>query len=171
MNQIREKVRRAKLAVFSRREAGEPEKFAKATWKHLFAFSSKEHLTTLLLAIAGTIVSSGLRTFKAVAYGRIFNIIADFGAGKIYGQEALNQVSTWSLVLAGMGIGTWISHTLFMSMWMVFGEEQARSVRREVFGSLLKKDMAWYDGQTDGTSSLLVRVETYVHPLPIYDVV
>lgn len=138
----------------------EDEPATKATWKHLFVFTSRDDLSSLPVAIVATMVSSGIRTFQAVAFGRIFDIMAAFGAGRIDGPDALRSVSTWSLVLTGMGIGTWISHTVFMSVWMVFGEAQARSARREIFSSLLSKDMAWYDGQPDGTPSLLTRIET-----------
>ncbi|MBE3043257.1 hypothetical protein IMZ48_11940 [Candidatus Bathyarchaeota archaeon] len=117
-------------------------------------------MSTIPFAIIATFASSGIRAYKAVAYGQVFDILSKFGAGKISGQEALRDVSTWCLVLTGMGIGVWLSNSMFMHMWIVFGEGQARSVRREVFGSLLGKDMAWYDGQADGTPSLLVQIET-----------
>lgn len=168
MSWFAEKARKARRIALSQvtrlpkapRKGSEDDPATKATWKHLFAFTSRQHLSSLPLAVAATIVSSGIRTFQAVVYGRIFGIMAAFGAGRMDGPDALRSVSTWSLVLTGMGIGTWISNTLFMSMWIVFGEAQARSVRREIFESLLSKDMAWYDGQTGGTPSLLTRIET-----------
>lgn len=150
---------RLKPLAFFRKDP-EASQVAKASWKHLFAFASRDHLTTVLLAVVATVVSSGLRTFLAVVYGRIFDVIAAFGAGNTRGPDALHDISTWCLVLTGMGVGTWISNGLFMSIWIIFGEAQARSVRREVFSSLLEKDMAWYDGQVEGTSSLLTRIET-----------
>ena len=150
---------RLKFLAFFKKDL-EASQVTKATWKHLFAFASRDHLTTVLLAVVATVVSSGLRTFLAVVYGRIFDVIAAFGGGSTSGPNALHDISTWCLVLTGMGVGTWISNGMFMSMWIVFGEAQARSVRRDVFSSLLEKDMAWYDGQVEGTSSLLTRIET-----------
>ncbi|SPO02060.1 related to STE6 - `Full-size` ABC transporter responsible for export of the `a` factor mating phe [Cephalotrichum gorgonifer] len=143
------------------------EQATKATWKHLFAFTFRGHLPTLLLAIFTTVISSGLRAFLAVTYGRIFDVIADLGADSISGHEALKAVSTWCLILTGMGIGTWLSNSLLMSMWIIFGEAQALNVRREIFGSLSRKDMAWYDGQVEGTASLLTRIETQTRELQL----
>lgn len=150
---------RLKLLAFFK-EDPDPRQVAKASWKHLFVFASRDHFTTVLLAVVATIVAGGLRTFLAVVYGRIFDVIAAFGAGSTSEPDALRGISTWCLILTGMGVGTWISNGMFMSMWIIFGEAQARSVRREVFSSLLEKDMAWYDGQVEGTSSLLTRIET-----------
>lgn len=167
MSSIRRIIHRARDLASSRlkplaffRKHPEASQVTKATWKHLFAFASRDHITTVLLAVVATVASSGLRIFLAVVYGRIFDVIAAFGAGSASSPDALHDISTWCLVLTGMGVGTWISNGLFMSIWIVFGEVQARSIKREVFSSLLEKDMAWYDGQVEGTSSLLTRIET-----------
>jgi ATP-binding cassette subfamily B (MDR/TAP) protein 1 len=43
---------------------------------------------------------------------------------------------------------------------MAFGELQARTARREIFDSMLEKEMEWYDSREDGIGSLLIRLQT-----------
>ncbi|PKS09903.1 hypothetical protein jhhlp_004526 [Lomentospora prolificans] len=137
------------------------------SWRHLFAFTTRRHLTSLLPAILTCLAVSGLEAFLPVVYGRIFNAFAAFGSGSSGAEEALRAVATWCLVLVGLGLGTWLSNGLFMSAWIMFGEGQAKSVRQAVFRALLKKEMEWYDLQSDGTSSLLTRIETQTRELQL----
>lgn len=132
----------------------------KAGWRHLFAFTRKAHFSLALAALAATVFTAGFKTVLAVILGKIFDVIADFGNGTLDGPNTLSQISKWCLVLAGLGLGNWLASTAFLSFWIIFGELQASSVRHELFSNLLSKDMSWFDTQTEGLSSLLVRIQT-----------
>ncbi|UKZ75786.1 hypothetical protein TrVFT333_003480 [Trichoderma virens FT-333] len=56
-----------------------------------------------------------------------------------------------------MGVANWVSSTAFLALWIIFGELQASSVRKDVFKSLLSKKMSWYDSLDQGISSLQTR--------------
>lgn len=131
-----------------------------AAWKHVFAFTKWKHALPLALALLATCATSAIKSALALVIGKIFNLVVEFGAGGLEPAETLKQVSTWCLILAGMGLGAWIANGGFMATWVVFGELQARAVRDEVFSSLLIKELAWYDAQQDGIASLLVRAES-----------
>jgi ATP-binding cassette, subfamily B (MDR/TAP), member 1 len=133
---------------------------ATASVKHLFAFTKRQHAGTLSTAIVAAIVTGGLKTTLAVVLGKIFEVIAQFGAGMLEDRQALSQVSTWCVVLCALGGGVWLSNASFLALWITFGELQAKSVRNLVFGSVLGKEMAWFDTQSNGIASLLVRIET-----------
>lgn len=107
-----------------------------------------------------TIATGALKTALAVVLGKIFEAVSAYGNGDLTAEDALFQVSTWSLVLCAMGGGAMISNAAFMAFWTIFGELQAKSARDTVFSALLRKDMAWYDAQDDGAASLLIRIET-----------
>lgn len=133
---------------------------AKSGWRHLFVFTKKAHISPILAALAATAFTAGFKTVLSVILGRIFNVIAEYGNGSSDGSETLSRISMWCLVLVGLGIGNWLASMLFLSLWIIFGELQASSVRHDIFHSLLAKDMAWFDSQSEGISSLLVRIQT-----------
>ncbi|RGP71611.1 ABC transporter b family member 6 [Fusarium longipes] len=143
------------------------EQDAKSSWKQLFAFTRKSHTGALIAALIAAAFSAAFKTVLAVILGKIFDIIAGFGNGIYDGVEALAQVSDWALVLLGMGIGNWIASTSFLALWVIFGELQAFSVRQDIFASLLSKDMAWFDSQSEGISSLLIRIQTQTRELQL----
>lgn len=132
----------------------------RASWKHLFAFTRARHWTSLIPAIVASCAVAGFKTSLAVSMGLFFQIAADFAIGDLSGPDTLKQGTDLCVVLCGLGAGHWLANTVFLSTWVVFGELQARSVREQMFDTLLDKKMAWYDAQADGMSSLLVRIET-----------
>ncbi|KAH7179800.1 P-loop containing nucleoside triphosphate hydrolase protein [Fusarium flagelliforme] len=143
------------------------EQDTKSSWKQLFAFTKRSHTGALVAALIAAAFSAGFKTVLAVILGKIFDIIAGFGNGTFTGDEALSRVSDWALVLLGMGIGNWIASTAFLALWVIFGELQACSVRENIFASLLSKDMAWFDSQSEGISSLLIRIQTQTRELQL----
>ncbi|CAM1508557.1 Fc.00g054050.m01.CDS01 [Cosmosporella sp. VM-42] len=140
---------------------------AKAGWRHLFAFTARAHTVPMVAALIATAFTAGFKTVLAVVLGRIFDVIVGFGNGTLDGHDTLARISTWSLVLVGLGAGSWLASTAFLSLWIIFGELQASSVREEMFTSLLSKNMAWFDSQTEGISSLLVRIQTQTRELQL----
>lgn len=144
------------------------EQDVKSSWKQLFLFTRRSHSAALIAALLAAGFSAGFKTVLSVILGKIFDIIAGFGNGSLDGGEALSQVSGWAVVLVGMGIGNWMASTAFLALWVIFGELQAHSVRHDIFASLLSKDMAWFDSQSEGISSLLIRIQTYVSLLCTY---
>ncbi|KAF4977124.1 hypothetical protein FZEAL_6312 [Fusarium zealandicum] len=139
----------------------------KSSWSQLFLFTRKPHTGALVAAFIASAFTAGFKTVLAVILGKVFDIIAAFGNGSVDSSGTLADVSKWSLVLLGLGIGNWIASTAFLALWVIFGEFQAMSVRRDIFKSLLSKDMAWFDSQTEGISSLLVRIQTQTRELQL----
>lgn len=138
------------------------EQDVKSSWKQLFLFTRRSHSGALIAALFAAGFSAGFKTVLSVILGKVFDIIAGFGNGTLRGDEALSQVGRWALVLVGLGVGNWIASTAFLALWVMFGELQACSVRQDIFASLLSKDMAWFDSQSEGMSSLLIRIQTWV---------
>lgn len=141
-------------------EAAKTPKRLRASWKHLFAFTQTRHLIALIPAVLASCAVAGFKTSLALAMGLFFQIAADFALGDVSPPDTLVEGTSLCILLCGLGAGHWLANTVFLSSWVVFGELQARSVREQMFDSLLDKKMAWYDAQADGMSSLLVRIET-----------
>ncbi|KAF5983553.1 ABC transporter [Fusarium bulbicola] len=143
------------------------EQDVKSSWKQLFLFTRRSHSGALIAALLAAGFSAGFKTVLSVILGKVFDIIAGFGNGSLSGDEALSQVGRWAIVLVGLGIGNWIASTTFLALWVIFGELQACSVRQDIFASLLSKDMAWFDSQSEGISSLLIRIQTQTRELQL----
>lgn len=135
-------------------------KQSRASWKHLFAFTQTRHCCALVPAILSSCAVAGFRTSLALAMGLFFQIAADYALGDVSAPDTLVEGTNLCILLCGLGAGHWLANTVFLSSWVIFGELQARSVREQMFSSLLAKKMAWYDSQEDGISSFLVRIET-----------
>ncbi|KAL0934702.1 ABC a-pheromone efflux pump [Colletotrichum truncatum] len=136
-----------------------------ATWKHLFAFTEREHWSTLSAALAAVCACAAVRTAYAVTLGQVFQVLTNYGKGTFDSKEALSQISKWCVIICFLGFGAMVANTALMSFWLVFGELQAKRAREIVFNSLLRYNMVWYDGQVDGTASLLFRIKTQIHEL------
>lgn len=132
----------------------------KSQWRHLFAFTKWSHAGPLAAALASSALTAGLKTLLPVMLGQVFNVIGEYGMGTRDSASTLASISQWSIILIGIGIGNWMASSAFLALWITFGELQANNVRHETFQSLLSKDMAWFDSQHEGISSLLVRIQT-----------
>ncbi|KAF7543873.1 hypothetical protein G7Z17_g10391 [Cylindrodendrum hubeiense] len=144
-----------------------PQQAVKSSWRQLFVFTRRTHAVPLLGALAASAITAGFKTILAIILGKVFDIIASFGNGSLGGNEALSNISRWSLILLGLGMGYWLANSAFLALWVAFGELQADSVRRDLFENLLSRDMTWFDSQSEGISSLLVRIQTQTRELQL----
>lgn len=131
-----------------------------SSWKDLFVFTKAAHAVTLVAALLSSGLAAGFKVGLAVVLGQVFNIISGYASGERSGQNTVSNIARWSLIIFGLGIGNWIANSVFLALWVVFGELQASSVRHDTFLSLLSKDMSWFESQEQGVSSLLARIQT-----------
>ncbi|KAI1498997.1 P-loop containing nucleoside triphosphate hydrolase protein [Biscogniauxia marginata] len=137
----------------------------KASFRHLFVFSTWKDCSMLGTGILAAIFSGVLRIAVSIILGKIFNAITEFGIGSLTGSEILAQVSSWCVILTVLGGAGWFVNTSFVFSWVAFSELQSKNIRDRIFRGLLAKDMEWFDSQRDGIPSLLVRVETQTREL------
>lgn len=133
-----------------------------ASLASIFAFTNKKDFTVLIPALLLTTLAGAVKPTITIFLGRIFDELSSFGAGSTTKNELLQNVSVWSIALACLGISTIVVNGGFFSLWLIFGEMQARSVRDKAFISMLGKEIEWYDLREDGIGSLLVRIQTCV---------
>lgn len=131
-----------------------------ASWRCLFNFTSKKDTIPLILAIFFSITAAIISPALAVFLGKIFDLFTDFGAGEISGSDLVQKVSTYAVILAGLGTASGVLHAGYFMLWLVLGELQAKHVRERLFDSMLEKDMGWYDMRTDGVDTLVSRLQT-----------
>lgn len=141
-------------------DSGEDEIQRRITWRSIFNFTTREHLSVQLSAFVLAIISGALKPIMAIFLGYIFDDMAAFGADHSTKAHLLKSISVWCVALTALGIGKMVFNGAFFGLWMLFGELQAKSVRDKLFVGMLKKEMEWYDSRKNGTSSLLVRIQT-----------
>ena len=126
-----------------------------ATWKHLFVFIQRREAGFLSLAIVASLLVAVVKTVFAVLIGRIMDIVSPLGAGKIDGTTAMAGVKAWCVVLAGLGVASWVFNSALMALWIIFGEFVTKTARESVFDHLLDREMSWFDSHHEGLSSAL----------------
>ncbi|PNH35644.1 hypothetical protein BJF96_g1214 [Verticillium dahliae] len=139
----------------------------KVSWRDLFAFTRWTHCVALVPAVVASCAVGAFKTSLAVTLGLFFQYTVDVADGSVGGPETIKRTAALSVILCGLGAGHWAANTVFFASWVLFGELQAKSIRERMFKSLLKKEMSWYDSQSEGVSSLLVRIESQTRELQI----
>ncbi|KAI6781293.1 Alpha-factor-transporting ATPase-like protein [Emericellopsis cladophorae] len=128
----------------------------KSSWRHLFSFTKWSHAGALSSAFLAAAITAGLKAALPVLLGETFNVISDYGMGFIDGIETSSRMSRWCLVLIGVGAGNWAANSVFLALWVIFGELQANAARHDIYQSLLKKDMTCQTRELQlGTSQIL----------------
>jgi ATP-binding cassette subfamily B (MDR/TAP) protein 1 len=111
-------------------------------------------------AIIASIVAGFIKPTSAIIFGQLFNALTDYGAGAVDASVMLDRISKWCIALTALGGATWILEWALLSLWLIFGEIQAKSIRQRMFAGMLEKNIEWYDLREDGIASLLSRLET-----------
>ncbi|TVY44090.1 ABC transporter B family member [Lachnellula occidentalis] len=138
-----------------------------ASWRSLFAFTNRQHTRHLVLSVISSIGGGIPQPTCAIFYGYIFSDLAKYGAGNATGKDTLKHISTWCIALTILGVVAWVLQGASLSSWMIFGEVQAKTVRKAMFEGMLDKDIEWYDLRKDGVASLLVRIHTQTRELQL----
>lgn len=131
----------------------------RAKWQALFNFTSKQHALPLFLALVSSITSGIVIPALAVFLGKAFNEFSNFGSGKLTGHDLVRKVGNYSTVLCVLGGGSGLLNDAFYSLWLLFGELQAKKSRNMLFDALLKKDLQWYDMRKSGVEPLISRLQ------------
>lgn len=130
-----------------------------STWRHLFAFTEQKHIAPLALAVLAAACAAGAKTSYAIFLGKVMDVVTPLGAGTISKESAMTSVSFWCVILTAVGAAAWVFNSAFMAAWVIFGELIAKNARATLFDDLLYKDMAWFDSQQEGISSVLSSIE------------
>ena len=133
-----------------------------APWRALFYFTKRSHATVLGSALLLSVVAGIVIPATSIVLGMVFNSFAEFGGGRIGGAELMTKMSTLCMALTLLGGAGWELSGGSFSLWLAFGELQAKNVRETVFDRMMERDMEWYDLQKNGLGGLLPQVQRYV---------
>lgn len=132
----------------------------KSKWLPLFNFTIKKHLVPLLSALFLAIAAGILYPVTAIFLGKLFDAFSNFGAEKTTGDQLLERVVNNCIVLLALGAATWVLNGGYFTLWVAFGELQAKCVRELLFEDMLRKDLEWFEMRKDGMGAFLPRLQT-----------
>ncbi|KAK3305647.1 P-loop containing nucleoside triphosphate hydrolase protein [Chaetomium strumarium] len=136
-----------------------------SSFKHLFTFTPAGHIPLLALAVSTAAVVAAGRTAYAILLGKIFEVVARFGAGLLPTSEFLSQIARWAVWMCVLGGGMLVFSTVDVMAWVVGGELRARRVRESVFEALLGRNMGWFEKRGEGFGGLIAGVQTQTREL------
>ena len=126
-----------------------------APWRALFFFTTKSHLTCLLVGIAAALAAGGITPAQSYLLGKAFDAFTNSSSPN----AVLKSVTNYTVYLAALGVGSWLVHFVFFSAWLAFGELQANSARERLFLGMLGKEIEWYDMRKNGIGAMIPRLQ------------
>lgn len=132
----------------------------KARWTASFSFIQREQYGVLGLAIFFAVCSALVQPAVSIIMGRFSDALAQFGGGLIDSDTLRERTAGGVHAFIVLGCCTLVTNAGMFAAWAIFGEMQAKSVREELFRSLVEKDMEWFEQRETGTASLLTRLQT-----------
>lgn len=130
-----------------------------ATWKALFAFTTRRHLPILSCAIFACLADGAIQPINTIFVGKIFDAFTNFGGGTISSSLFRENVSNNVVILVGLSVAGWILSTVFLATWIAFGELQARTARMRLLEGLLSKPPSFFDTLPSGVQALSPRLQ------------
>lgn len=134
------------------------------SWRTSFAFSRRKDVVFLLPAITCSCIAGCLKPVNALIVGRFMNSFIKL-ASNTASHDELNKsnLDNLSFMLA-IAAATWIVKAGSSMCWNAYGEAQSRTVRPDLFTSLLQRDLEWFDSQQAGIGAILLRLQSSVCP-------
>jgi ATP-binding cassette subfamily B (MDR/TAP) protein 1 len=128
-------------------------------WRSLFAFTDHKQtgvITCAVVTAAGVAVGKTVYTYFL---GRVFDVMARYGADLLSAQGLLTKASQWCGYTTVLGMAVWALSSVDLALWITSGELRASTARKTLFASLLQKEMDWFDSRAAGVSSTLIQTQ------------
>ena len=129
------------------------------SWFCLLNFATQRDYLFLVAAFFASLTSGLVLPILAIFVGKTFDVFTKFAAKSIDGAELRKELDYWIVGMIALGLGGGVFNSVFFSLWIAFGERQARSARRYAFRALLDKDMQWFDLEKTGVKGLSTRMQ------------
>ncbi|KAJ5731383.1 uncharacterized protein N7483_005891 [Penicillium malachiteum] len=100
-----------------------------------------------------------IRTMLAVLLGNVFDDFTSYGAGQSDADTLRSKIATNCLGMVGLGAAGWFLNSAYFMIFVAFREFQASSIRGKIFVELLKRDVAWFEAQKEGSGAFLSGIQ------------
>ncbi|KAK7683557.1 hypothetical protein QCA50_013393 [Cerrena zonata] len=116
----------------------------------LFSLISRRHFFILVLpALLTSMFAGGVAPFMTLVVGQVFDALSKFpttpNPSQADKQQLLHDVGMTAIELIALAIGALALSSLTSCLWIWTGERNLLAVRKEVYTSVTRKDMIWFD--------------------------
>ncbi|KAJ5622358.1 hypothetical protein N7528_005590 [Penicillium herquei] len=137
----------------------------RTSWKSLFSFTTRKHLPILITGSIFALFAGCVTPVLAVLLGNVFDDFTSYGAGQSDADALRSKIATNCLGMVGLGAAGWFLNSAYYMIFVAFGEFQASSIRGKIFVELLKRDVAWFEAQKEGSGAFLSGMQANIHDL------
>lgn len=131
----------------------------KPSWKSLFDFTTQQHLPALVTGTLFALLAGCVTPVLAIILGNVFDAFTAFGGGETDVDHLRDKVTINCISMVGLGAAGWFLNSAYFAIFVAFGELQASSIRNSVFAELLKRDVAWFEAQKEGSGAFLSGIQ------------
>ncbi|OXV11503.1 hypothetical protein Egran_00736 [Elaphomyces granulatus] len=103
----------------------------------------------------------------AILLGMLFDTFTNFGSTTISSLQLTEETAKDCKALLGLGIGSLILNGMYLALWVIFGELQAKNIRSRLFSELLDRDLEWFDMQRGGIGALISRLQIQIREVQV----
>jgi ATP-binding cassette subfamily B (MDR/TAP) protein 1 len=115
---------------------------------NIFRYSKREDLMWGVPALGVSIASALTTPILTILLSVAFNALSQFSTGSYTAKEFMNQVATAVSGILSLGLASVLLSWIMVALWWTFGDRQVFTARSRLFSSLLFKDLAWFDTNT-----------------------
>ncbi|KAJ5708386.1 hypothetical protein N7488_008187 [Penicillium malachiteum] len=137
----------------------------RTNWKSLFSFTTRKHLPILIAGSIFALFAGCVTPVLAVLLGNVFDDFTSYGAGQSDADTLRSKIATNCLGMVGLGASGWFLNSAYYMIFVAFGEFEASSIRGKIFVELLKRDVAWFEAQKEGSGAFLSGIQANIHDL------
>ncbi|KAI9293023.1 P-glycoprotein [Neoconidiobolus thromboides FSU 785] len=121
----------------------------------LFQFATTNDKVIIFLAILFSIVNGLSQPALYLLFSEIIAIYGEFQSSFTANPEAAalvlySQVNTLCISMAIVGVVTFISSYLQLSLWLLIGESQCMKLRKKYLSSILSQEISFFDNNNTG---------------------
>eukprot|EP00741_Cyanophora_paradoxa_P003931 tig00000741_g3824.t1 len=111
----------------------------------LFRFATPMDKFIMFLGSVGAVINGAAMPAFSLIFGEIMN--------GLNSNDIVGQVSYFAVVFVLIGIAVFFASWLETGLWMVNAERQSRRIRTALLKSMLRQEVAWFDGHKPGELS------------------
>eukprot|EP00741_Cyanophora_paradoxa_P002276 tig00000572_g2208.t1 len=117
----------------------------------LFRFATPTDKLIMLLGAVGAVANGGALPAFAIIFGEMMN--------SLNSADIEGQVGYYAKVFVLLGVGLFFASWLETGLWMINSERQSRRIRTALLKSMLRQEVAWFDGHKPGELSSRINAD------------
>jgi len=112
------------------------------THREMYRFSDGIDTLLLVIGVIGGIAGGLVMPLFSIVFGELIDSFDPRNA-----LDFMGLIEKFSLYITLVGVGAWVVSWMEMTAFMISAERQVKVARQAYYRSVLRQDVAWFDGQ------------------------